>query len=134
MNRVAAEHEPSTAELVGRLSEQVSRLARDEIRLALAEVKDKGKHVGVGAGLLGGAGVLAWFGVGALVAGAVLALALVLPAWAAALVVAGVVFLVAGVLALVGKKQVGQGTPPLPEQAVESVKRDISAVSERAHR
>ncbi|MBB5959376.1 putative membrane protein YqjE [Saccharothrix tamanrassetensis] len=126
--------DPSTAELVGRLSEQVSRLAREEIRLAVAEVKTKGRHVGVGAGLLGGAGVLAWFGVMALIAGLILVLALVMPAWLAAFVVAVAVFAVAGVLALFGRKQIDQGTPPIPEQAVDSVKRDITQVKERAHR
>lgn len=134
MNHVASDRDPSTAELVSRLSEQVSRLARDEIRLAVAEVKDKGKHVGVGAGLLGGAGVLAWFGVMALIAGSILALALVMPAWGAAFVVAALVFAVAGVLALVGRRQIDRGTPPIPEQAAESVKRDISQVKARAHR
>jgi len=127
-------HDPSTAELVGRLSEQVSRLAREEIQLAVAEVRTKGRHVGMGAGLLGGAGVLAWFGGMALIAGLVLVLALVMPPWLAAFVVAVAVFAIAGVLALMGRKQVSQGSPPIPEQAVSGVKRDISQVKERAHR
>ncbi|RKT53991.1 phage holin family protein [Saccharothrix australiensis] len=128
------DHDPSTAELVGRLSEQVGRLAREEISLAVAEVKTKGRNVGVGAGLLGGAGVLAWFGVMALIAGLVLVLALVMPAWLAAFVVAVAVFAVAGVLALIGRKRIDRGTPPIPEQAVSGVQRDISQVKERAHR
>ncbi|MER5265170.1 phage holin family protein [Actinosynnema sp. NPDC002837] len=130
----AAAREPSTAELVNRLSEQVSRLARDEIRLAVSEMRTKGKRVGTGAGLLGGAGVLAWFGLMTVIAGLVLLLATVMPAWIAAFVVAVVVLAVAGVLALVGRKQLERGTPPLPEEAMAGVKQDIATVSERAHR
>src|SRR5688500_20211713 len=69
----------STAQLVNQLSEQVSRLARDEIRLAVAELKDKGKHAGVGAGMFGAAGVFAWWGGLSVVAGLILLLALVVP-------------------------------------------------------
>lgn len=127
-------NEPSTAQLVGRLSEQVTRLARDEVRLAALEMQAKGKRVGVGAGLLGGAGVLAWFGLGTFIACAVLALALVMPGWLAALVVAVVVLAVAGVLALVGRKQIQRATPPVPTEAIDGIKHDISVVSERAHR
>jgi uncharacterized membrane protein YqjE len=134
MDHVATDREPSTAELVSRLSEQVSRLARDEIRLAAVEMREKGKRVGAGAGLLGGAGVLAWFGLGAVIAGLVLLLATVWPAWVAAFVVALAVFAVAGVLALVGRKQIERGTPPVPEEAIAGVKQDIATVSERAHR
>jgi uncharacterized membrane protein YqjE len=128
------EREPSTAELVNRLSEQVSRLARDEIRLAVTEMRTKGKRVGTGAGLLSGAGVLAWFGLMTVLAGLVLLLATVMPAWLAAFVVAVGVLAVAGVLALIGRKQLERGTPPVPEEAVASVKQDIATVSERAHR
>jgi membrane protein implicated in regulation of membrane protease activity len=127
-------NEPSTAQLVGRLSEQVTRLARDEVRLAAAEMQEKGKRVGAGAGLLGGAGVLAWFGLGTLIATAVLALALAVPAWLAALIVAVAVFAVAGVLALLGRRQLSRGTPPVPTEAIDGVKGDISVVTERAHR
>lgn len=126
--------EPSTAELVNRLSEQVTRLARDEMRLAVAELRTKGKRVGAGAGLLGGAGVLAWFGLMAVLAGLVLLLATVMPAWLAAFIVAAALFVVAGVLALVGRKQIERGTPPVPEEAIAGVKQDIATVSERAHR
>ncbi|MEV0678708.1 phage holin family protein [Actinosynnema sp. NPDC050436] len=126
--------ETSTSELVRDVTRQTSRLVREEIRLAVAEISEKGKHVGIGVGLVGAAGVLAWFGVGTVVAGLVLVLALVLPAWAAAFIVAAVVFAVAGVLVLVGRKQVAAGTPPLPEEAIEGVKRDIATVSERTHR
>ncbi|MFD9740314.1 phage holin family protein [Umezawaea sp. NPDC059074] len=126
--------EASTAQLVGQLSEQVSRLAREEIKLAVAEVQSKGKKVGVGAGLFGGAGVLAWFGVMALIAGLVLLLATVMAPWLAAFVVAAGVFVIAAIVALVGKKQLAKGTPPIPEEAIEGVKQDVAVVSERAHR
>ncbi|WNV89151.1 phage holin family protein [Umezawaea sp. Da 62-37] len=126
--------EASTAQLVGKLSEQVSRLAQEEIKLAVAELQAKGKKVGVGAGLFGGAGVLAWFGIMSLIAGLVLLLATVMAPWLAAFVVAVGVFVIAGIVALVGKKQIDKGTPPVPEQAIQGVKKDIATVSERAHR
>ncbi|MBO4163857.1 MULTISPECIES: phage holin family protein [Micromonospora] len=121
--------EPSTAELVQRATEQVSRLVRDELALARAELTQKGRHAGIGIGLFGGGGALALYGLGALVAAAILLLALVLPAWAAALIVAVVLFLIAGVLALVGKKQVSQAVPPMPEATVRSVRADVDTVT-----
>ncbi|MCM0677209.1 phage holin family protein [Micromonospora phytophila] len=121
--------EPSTAELVQRATEQVSRLVRDELALARAELTQKGKHAGIGIGLFGGGGALALYGLGALVATAILLLDLVLPAWAAALIVAVVLFAMAGVLALVGKKQVSQAVPPVPAAAVRSVRADVDTVT-----
>ncbi|MET8763701.1 phage holin family protein [Lentzea sp. NPDC004782] len=124
----------STAQLVNQLSEQVSRLARDEIRLAVAELKDKGKHAGVGAGMFGAAGVFAWWGGLSVVAGIILALSLVLPPWAAALIVAAALLLVAGVMALAGRAQVRRAAPPVPRQAMDNVQQDIATIKERAHR
>ncbi|MGB2569031.1 phage holin family protein [Micromonospora citrea] len=121
--------EPSTAELVQRATEQVSRLVRDELALARAELTQKGKHAGIGIGLFGGGGALALYGLGALVATAILLLDLVLPAWAAALIVAVVLFLIAGVFALVGKKQVSRAVPPVPESTVRSVRADVDVVT-----
>ncbi|MFF3856196.1 phage holin family protein [Micromonospora sp. NPDC002575] len=122
-------NEPSTAELVQRATEQVSRLVRDELALARAELTQKGKHAGVGIGLFGGGGALALYGLGALIAAAILLLALVVPAWSAALIVAVALFLLAGILALVGKKQVGQAVPPVPAAAVRSVRADVDTVT-----
>ncbi|MFI9640668.1 phage holin family protein [Micromonospora sp. NPDC051925] len=122
-------NEPSTAELVQRATEQVSRLVRDELALARAELTQKGKHAGIGIGLFGGGGALALYGLGALVAAAILLLALVVPAWAAALIVAVVLFLIAGVLALVGKKQVSHAVPPVPAATVRSVRADVDTVA-----
>ncbi len=129
-----APEDASTGQLVGQLTEQISRLVRDEARLAQAEVTQKAKRLGIGAGLFGGAGLFAFLGLAVLVAAAVLALALVLPGWLAALIVAVVLFAVAGVLALVGKKDVAKGTPPVPTEAIASTRTDIQTVKESARR
>jgi hypothetical protein len=129
-----APEDASTGQLVGQLTEQISRLVRDEARLAQAEVTQKAKRLGIGAGLFGGAGLFAFLGLAVLVAAAVLALALVLPGWLAALVVAVVLLAVAGVLALVGKKDVEKGTPPVPSEAIASTRTDIQTVKESARR
>ena len=129
-----APEDASTGQLIGQLTEQISRLVRDEARLAQAEVTHKAKRLGVGAGLFGGAGLFAFFGLAVLIATAVLALALVLPAWLAALIVAVVLLAVAGALALVGKKDVDKGTPPVPSEAIASTKADIATVKESARR
>jgi uncharacterized membrane protein YqjE len=126
--------EPSTGELVRQAAEQISRLVRDELALARVEMTEKGKRAGMGAGLLGGGGVVALYGVAALLTAVVLALAEVMPAWLAALIVAVVLFAVAGVLAVLGRKRVKQATPPVPEETVRSVKADIDEVKERAQR
>ncbi|WP_328458916.1 MULTISPECIES: phage holin family protein [unclassified Amycolatopsis] len=120
----------SVGELVSDLSDEVKRLVRDEIRLAVLELQHKGKKMGFGAGLFGAAGLFALFGVGALVATAVLALALVVPGWLAALIVAVVLFLIAGVAALVGKKEVTQAVPPVPEEAITGVREDVDTVKQ----
>lgn len=126
--------ERSTGELISQLSEQVSHLVRDELRLALAELTQKGKRAGIGAGLAGAAGVVAWFGLGALLVAVIAAVALVVPVWAAALIVGGVLLLLAGLLALVGLGQVKRALPATPEQAIASTKRDIETVKESAKR
>lgn len=125
---------PTTGQLVSRISEELSTLVRDELRLAQLEMTSKAKKAGVGAGLFGTAGVLAWFGVGALVAAAILGLATALDAWLAAILVGVALFVIAGVAALVGKKEVSQGTPPLPAEAIDGVRRDVRTVKEAAHR
>ena len=122
----------STSELVQRASEQISRLVKDELALAKAELTEKGKHAGIGVGLFGGGGVLALYGVGVLIITFVLLLDIVWPAWAAALTVTLVLFVVAGVLALLGKKQVSKAVPAKPEAATESVKADVEAVKHAA--
>ncbi|MGB8960509.1 MAG: phage holin family protein [Pseudonocardiaceae bacterium] len=121
-------------QLVSAATEQISRLVRDEMRLATIELKQKGKRLGFGAGLLGGAGVLAFYGGEALVAAAILALATQLPPWLAALIVGAVVLAVASVFALVGKKQVQRAGPLVPEETAVSVKSDIKTIKEGIHR
>jgi uncharacterized membrane protein YqjE len=118
----------STAQLVQRLTEQSTQLIRDELRLAQAEMTAKAKNAGIGAGLFGGAGLVALYGVGALIATVILALALLMDAWLAALIVTIVLFAVAGVAALLGRKKVQEATPPQPEQAIANVKQDIETV------
>jgi len=123
------------AELFRQLSTQTATLVRKEIRLAQLELQAKGRRAGMGAGMFGGAGLVALYGVGALVAAAILGLATALDEdWLAAVIVGAVLLLVAGILALTGKRQVDHASPPLPEQALDSVQRDVDQVKERARR
>ncbi|MGW0312529.1 phage holin family protein [Streptomyces flavidovirens] len=126
--------EESVGELVSQASQQISQLMREELRLAQAEMTQKGKRFGIGGGLFGGAGMVAFLVLQALVATVIAALALVLPLWASSLIITGVLLALVAVLALVGKKQVSQATPPAPEQAIDSVKADMAEIKERAHR
>ena len=121
-------------ELVTQLAEQVSRLVREELRRAQVEMAQKGKRAGLGVGMFGGGGVVALYGIAALLAAIVLALAQVMPAWAAALVVAAVLLAVAGGLALVGRRQIQHAAPPVPEEAISSVKTDLEEIKERARK
>ena len=131
-NGPAAQADKPIAELIQQATRQTQTLVRDEIRLAQLELTEKGKRAGLGAGMFGGAGGLAVFGLGALVAGLILLLATAVDDWAAAFIVSAVLFAIAGVLALTGKKQIDQATPPQPEQAVARVQRDIDEVKGRA--
>jgi hypothetical protein len=124
--------EASVAELVRQLSEQASRLARQEVELAKAELAVKGKRAGLGAGMFGGAAVFGLYSLGALVATAILALATAVAAWLAALIVTVLLGAIAGLLVLHGKNEVQQATPPVPEQATESVKEDVQWAKTRA--
>ena len=107
-----ANDDRSAADLIKQVSEQTSKLVRQEIALARLEIRDKIKHFGIGAGLFGTAALLALFGVGTLVAALVLVLATAMADWLAALVVAVVLLGGAGIMALGGKRQIEQGTPP----------------------
>jgi MFS family permease len=122
----------STAELVRALSEQSSRLAQMEVELAKAELSDKGKKIGAGAGAFGAAGIVALYMGGALVATAILALSEAMDAWLAALIVTAVLGVVAAVLALTGKKSVEAGSPPVPERAIDTTKSDVATAKQRA--
>jgi hypothetical protein len=122
----------SVGVLVSRATQQLSDLLRAELRLAVAELKDKGKHAGRGAGLFGGAGLVALYGVGVLLAAAVAALALVLPVWLSALIIGVVLMVIAGVLALMGRAQTRRAVPPTPERALDSTRKDVVEIKERA--
>jgi hypothetical protein len=122
----------STAELLRQLSQQTGDLVRHEMELAKAELREKAKAAGLGAGIFGGAGLLALYAVGALTACAILVLATLLDAWLAALIVGAGYAALAGVLALIGRKKVEQATPPVPEQAIESSKEDVEWTKQRA--
>jgi uncharacterized membrane protein YqjE len=129
----AAAAEPaneSVGQLVSQLTEQVSRLVRDEVQLAKVDLAEKGKKAGIGLGMFTGAGLLAFFGVGALVTTAILALSHAVSGWLAALIVAVVLFAIAGVLALLGKKEVQQVGSPVPQAAVDGLKEDVNTVKE----
>jgi Putative Actinobacterial Holin-X, holin superfamily III len=126
------EQDKPLGELVQDLSRQTSTLIRQEMRLAQAELTEKGRHASKGAGMFGGAGLVALYGVGALVTAAILGLATVLEPWIAAAAIGVGLLLVAGILALSGKKELDEASPPKPEQAIESVQRDIDTVKARA--
>jgi hypothetical protein len=127
MGRTALE-DASLGELVSHLTEETSALVRDELRVAQLEMARKGRYAGIGAGLMGAAGVLAGFGVAALVAAAVLGLAVALSAWLAALVVGGTLVVLAAVLALVGKREIAEALPPVPREALSGVRLDLEAL------
>ncbi|MFI6808826.1 phage holin family protein [Streptomyces luteogriseus] len=121
-------------ELVQRATEQLTDLVRGEMRLAQAEMTEKGKRFGKGGGLFGGAGVLGFVTLQALVATVIAALAVSLPVWAAALIVTGVLAGATGVTALAGRKQVRSATPPAPQRTIDSVKADVAEIKESAQR
>jgi hypothetical protein len=117
----------SIGDLTAQLGEQLSRLVRDEMRLAQAELKEKGKRAGIGAGLFGSAGLITFYGLACLVAAAVLGLSQVLDGWLSALIIGLGLLSLAAVAALMGKGQVQQAAPLVPEEAVASTKKDIDA-------
>jgi len=112
----------------------VPRLVQEELALAKAELTQKVKHAGFGAGLFGGGGLFAFFSLALLITAAVLGLAEAVPAWASALIVAAVLLVVAGILAVLGRSQIKQAVPPVPTEAVDSAKQDVQAVKESAQR
>ena len=130
--RGTGDGDKSLSDLVQDLSRQTSTLIRQEMRLAQAELTEKGRHASKGAGMFGGAGLIALYGVGALIAAAILGLATVLEPWIAAAAVGAGLLLIAGILALTGKKEIEEATPPKPELAIKSVQRDVDTVKARA--
>jgi uncharacterized membrane protein YqjE len=130
----AAAQEHSVGELVKQMTEQVSTLVRDELKLAQVEMTRKGKQAALGAGLLGGGGLIALYGVGCLIACAVIGLSHVVAPWLAALIAGAALLAIAGVAALMGKGRIQQATPPVPTEAAGSVKADVEEIKERARR
>jgi len=124
--------ERPVGDLVKEATEQAQTLVRQEIELAKAELSEKGKKAGIGAGMFGGAGLFGLFAFGALTAAFIGAVDLAVPFWAAALIVAAVYGAIAGVLALTGKNKVQEATPPVPEEAVDNVKEDVAWTKQRA--
>ena len=120
----------SVADLLTQASDQTATLVRQELELAKSELTIKGKQVGLGAGMFGGAGVFGVYAFGALTAAIILALSLAVSGWVAGLIVAVAYGAIAGVLALQGKTKVKAGTPPLPEQSVQSVKADLQSTKQ----
>ena len=126
--------ERPTGELVKQMSEQVSTLVRDELELAQLEMTRKVKQAGIGAGMFGGSGVIALYGVGCLIACAILGISRVLAPWLSALIVGVALLAVASIAALAGKSRLQRATPPVPQEAVHSVKTDVEEIKERARR
>jgi uncharacterized membrane protein YqjE len=125
-------HDRPIGDLLKQLSEQTTTLVRQELELAKAEVSEKGKKAGTGAGMFGGAGVSALLGLGAITAAAITLLDNAMSTPLAALIVGVVWFAIAGVLALQGRNKVQEATPPVPEQTTESVKEDVQWAKSRA--
>jgi Putative Actinobacterial Holin-X, holin superfamily III len=128
------DQEHSTGELVTMMSEQVSVLIRDELKLAQLEMTSKGKQAALGAGMFGASGVVAVYGVGCLLASAIIAISGVVAAWLAALIVGAALLAAAGGAALLGRGRMRKAAPPVPEHAVADVKADVEEIKERAHR
>jgi len=124
--------ERSISELVKDLSNQSSELARKEVELAKAEMQIKARRLGIGAGAFGAAGVVGLFAFGALTATLILALATAVDGWLAALIITVVYAAIAGVAALLGKRKVDAGTPPVPERAIDTTKEDVEYVKQSA--
>jgi hypothetical protein len=128
------DQEHSTGELVKTMSEQVSVLIRDEMKLARLEMASKGKQAALGAGMFGASGVVAVYGVGCLLACAIIAISGVVAAWLAALIVGAALLVGAGCAALLGRRRMRRAAPPVPEQALADVKADVEEIKERTHR
>jgi len=126
--------ERSVAELIREVTDETGTLIRQELRLAQLELTQKGRLLGLGLGMFGAGGVAALFGVGAVVAAAILALAAAVTPWLAALIVGVVLLAAAGLLALTGKREVGQAGAPVPQQAIDSTRQDLQTVKESASR
>jgi uncharacterized membrane protein YqjE len=128
------EREASTGELVKQLSEQVSTLVRDELKVARLELTRKGRFAGLGMGMYGASGLVALYAIACVVAAVIIAIAGEIRPWLAALIVGLALFVVSAVAALMGRSRMRRATPLMPEQAVEGTKADVEEVKEGMHR
>lgn len=124
----------SLFELLASLPEQVQTLVHREIELVKTELVEKLKAIGTGAGLLLGAVIVFLFFIGVLLTLAIIGLSAVLPAWAAALIVAGVLLIVAVILGLVGYRILMRGIPPVPTESIASIQKDFFAIKGEGRR
>lgn len=124
----ATSERKSLIKLIADVPGMVGTLIRGEIDQIKKEITAKLTAIGVGVGLFAAAAFLGFFVFATLVAAAVLGIAEALPAWLAALIVAGVLLIIAVVLALIGMNRLKKGVPPLPEKSIESVKDDVKAL------
>jgi uncharacterized membrane protein YqjE len=134
MTESSSGQEHSTGELVTMLSEQVSTLIRDELKLARMEMTSKGKQAALGTGMFGVSGVMAVYGVGCLLACAIIAISGAVAAWLAALIVGAALLAAAGCAAALGRARLHRAAPPVPSEAVAGVRADVVEIKERAHR
>lgn len=130
----AVREEQPTAQLVTQLSQQVSRLVRDELQLTRLEMTSKAKNAGAGAGLLGGSGVVALYGIACLLACVIIAISGAIAAWLAALIVGAALLAAAGIAAAAGKSRLRRATPAVPRQALGSVRADVEEIKEMVSR
>lgn len=121
--------QPSLGELVSRISENITALVRGEIALAKAKGKRMALKLGVGAGLLAAAGVLAAYGTGFLLAAIARLIALVLPLWAGQLIVALVLLIIAGVLAGIGATRLKAASQDVPDTPAR-LNQDVTAATQ----
>jgi uncharacterized membrane protein YqjE len=130
----AATQEHSTGELVKLLTEQVSALVRDELKLAQLEMTRKGKEAGSGIGMMGGGGLITLYGVACLIACVIIAMSHAIAAWLAALIVGVALLVIAAVVAAAGRSRMRRASPAMPTEAVDSIKTDVEEIRERARR
>ena len=123
----------SVADLVKDITALVPQLVRDELKLAQLELTRTGKEAGIGAGMFAGSGLIALYGIGCLIAAAIVAISGAIAAWLAALIVGAALLALAGIVSLAGRSRMKKATPPVPQQAMDSVQADIREIKEELH-
>ncbi len=128
LNTATISTKPTLFALIGRLPALLVGLAKDELEHAKREIASKLKRASAGGAFVGVAAALAFYLLGTLIAAAVLGVAVVLPAWLAALVVAGVLAVLASIFGILGVNLIKKAMPPLPTKSVESITRDLETI------